>query len=259
MTAPHGPAWLVRLGRVGLDLLFPPTCVGCGRAGQIFCPTCAQAVAPVPEPRCASCGRPQPVAVERCPQCRRRAGEPLLKVRAAALHTHPLREAIHALKYDGHTELAPLLARYLVVAYADPLWRTLPRPIDAVTPVPLHAARLAERGYNQSALLAAAFCAATGLPLQTGWLARTRETRPQVGLGPADRQHNVDGAFAADPAVAGKVILLIDDVLTTGATLAACAAAADALGAFAVYGLTLAQPAPRSPAHPADVWWEGNV
>jgi ComF family protein len=196
--------------------------------------------------------------VERCPQCRRRAGAPLLKVRAAALHTHPLREAIHALKYDGRTGLAPLLARYLVAAYADPLWRTLPRPIDAVTPVPLHAARLAERGYNQSSLLAAAFCAATGLPLQTGWLARSRETRPQVGLGPAERQINVDGAFAADPAVAGKVILLIDDVLTTGATLAACASAADAQGAFAVYGLTLAQPAPRLPAHPADVWWEGD-
>jgi len=261
MAAWRIPVRLAQIGRAGIDLLFPPACVGCGRAGYLFCPTCEQAVAPVPEPRCASCGRSQPAPVERCPQCRRRAGDPLLKMRAAALHTHPLREAIHALKYEGRTELAGSLARYLAAAYADPLWRTLPRPIDAVTPVPLHAARLTERGYNQSALLAAAFCAATGLPLQTSWLARARETRPQVGLGPVERQANVDGAFTADPAAAGKVILLVDDVLTTGATLRACAAAVDAVGAFAVYGLTLSQPAPRAVAsgRPDDGWWDGNI
>ena len=261
MVAWRIPPRLVQIGRAALDLLFPLTCAGCGRAGFSFCPACAQAVEPVPEPRCATCGRPQSAPVERCPQCRRRGGDPLLRMRAAALHTQPLREAIHALKYEGRTELAGSLARYLVAAYADPLWRTLPRPIDAVTPVPLHAARLAERGYNQSALLAAAFCAATGLACHPEWAARARETRPQVGLGPVDRQANVDGAFVADPAAAGKVILLVDDVLTTGATLRACAAALHAAGAVAVYGLTLSQPAPRPAAagRPDDVWWDDPV
>lgn len=235
---------LAALGHAGLDLIFPPVCVGCGGAGHSFCPACAQAVEPVPQPICADCGRPQPAAVARCAVCRAEANSPLRFSRAAALHTHPLREAIHVLKYEQQPELAGLLARYLVVVFAGPPWTALPAPVDAVTPVPLHAQRKAERGYNQSELLAAAFCAATGLALEPGWLARSRETRPQVGLDAAQRQINVAGAFEAFPAVAGHTLLLIDDVFTTGATLRACAAAALAQGAVAVYGLTLAMPAP---------------
>ena len=261
MTAWRIPVRLREIGRIGVELLFPPVCAGCGRAGFSFCPTCEQAVEPVPEPRCASCGRPQPVPMERCSHCRRHAGGPLLKMRAAALHTHPLREAIHALKYEGRTELAEGLARYLTAAYADPIWRALPRPIDAVTPVPLHPARLAERGYNQSALLAAAFCAVNDLPCRPAWLARARETRQQVGLSPVEREANVAHAFIADPGAAGKVILLIDDVLTTGATMRACAAALEAAGALAVYGLTLSQPVSRPIAsgRSDDSWWDDPI
>jgi ComF family protein len=165
--------------------------------------------------------------------------------RAAALHSSPLREAIHAFKYEKphpRPELAAPLARYLVAVFAEPPWNRLAAAIDAVVPVPLHAERLAERGYNQSELLAAAFSLRVGLPCQPGWLARTRATRQQVGLGPAERQTNVAGAFAAAPAVAGRTLLLVDDVNTTGATLRACAAAAQAAGARTVYGLTLAAP-----------------
>lgn len=237
-------ARLTSLGRAGLDLIFPPVCVGCGGAGHNFCPRCAQAVEPVPLPQCACCGRPQPHATPRCAACRGEPVHPLRLSRAAALHTHPLREAIHALKYEQQPELAAPLARYLVAVFALSPWDGLAAAIDAVTPVPLHAQRLEERGYNQSALLAAAFCAAMGLAFEPGWLARCRETRQQVGLDAAQRRANVAGAFAATPAVAGRTLLLIDDVFTTGATLRACAAAALDQGAKAVYGLTLAMPAP---------------
>ncbi len=235
-------AALRRWANLCLDLLFPPACASCGRAGHLFCPTCAQAVEPVDEAVCARCGRPQARAVALCADCAAGHLPYLSMVRAAAIHGEPLRTAIHQLKYENSPALAAPLARYLVAAYRLPEWRALPHPISGVTPVPLHAERRAERGYNQSELLARAFCAVVGLPLRAEWLTRVRLTQQQVGLDAAARAANVSGAFAADPAVYGQALLLIDDVFTTGATLDACAAAARQAGAVAVYGLTLALP-----------------
>lgn len=234
---------LAELTRAGLDFLFPQVCVGCGRLGHLFCPACAQAVTPVPLPCCPHCGRPQSTSNQGCPDCRRNVPDPLTFVRAAALHTHPLREAIHAFKYEGRPELGPLLARYLVAVLARTPWDGA--ALDAVIPIPLHPERLAERGYNQAERLTASLCAVTGLHHAPHWLERARLTRQQVGLGPAERHANVDGAFTAAPDMCGKHVLLVDDVCTTGATLRACAQAARAAGALAVYGLTLALP-PRS-------------
>jgi predicted amidophosphoribosyltransferase len=136
--------------------------------------------------------------------------------------------------------------------------------------VPLHEQRLQERGYNQSELLALHFCHAVGLSLQPEWLARTRQTRQQVGLGPTERQTNVQDAFTATGDVEGHSLLLIDDVYTTGATLRACAMTAFAAGANAVYGLTLARPRSLTPStqqEPPDAppgepdlpWWEAEL
>lgn len=166
----------------------------------------------------------------------------VMLVRIAALHTTPLREAIHALKYDQHPELAKPLARYLVA-----LIQTLPNAasfcaVDGVVPVPLYDARRQARGYNQAELLASAFCHSVQLPLRSAWLARQRATQSQVGLTVAERQQNVQDAFVAAQAVAGKRLLLIDDVYTTGATMRACAQAALAAGAQTVVGLALACP-----------------
>ena len=162
--------------------------------------------------------------------------------RAAALHTTPLREAIHALKYQDRPQLARLLGRYLVAAFQRDPWATLPYEIDAVVPAPLHADRLSERGFNQSELLAQVLCNATELTMQPTWLERTRSTRQQVGLNPRERKQNVDGAFTASTEVRGKTLLVIDDVYTTGATLEACAQAALDSGSDRVYALTLAVP-----------------
>jgi ComF family protein len=233
---------LHRLAAAGLDLLFPPVCAGCGRLGYLFCPTCAQAVEPVPSPLCARCGKPLAAAAVRCATCRGDPASPLTLSRAAALHTDPLRPAIHAFKYEQQPALAAPLARYLAAVFRLPPWPDLAAQIDAVVPVPLHAQRLAERGYNQSELLAAAFCAQVGLACAPGWLARTRATRQQVGLGPQERRANVADAFCAGDDVAGRTLLLVDDVCTTGATFRACAAAARAAGARAVYALALAIP-----------------
>jgi ComF family protein len=162
--------------------------------------------------------------------------------RAAALYEEPIRSAIHALKYDHSPQLAPLLARYLVAALDHSEWAAVLPLLSAICPVPLHAARLAQRGYNQSALLAESLGSTLGFPIETTWLERKRDTPPQVGLTAAQRSVNVADSFAASPNAAGHVILLVDDVFTTGATLRACAEAARTAGAREVYAVTLARP-----------------
>lgn len=235
-----------QLGERLIDLFFPPRCVGCTRAGFAFCPHCAQAVLPVIAPLCAHCGRPQPQPVDFCSGCRSGGRDAFTLLRVATLYGDPLRAAIHALKYNGQPELGPLLARYLIAATQQPPWTEIVPTLDGVIPVPLHDKRLAERGYNQSALLAGAFAERMGLRLTESWLRRERETRSQVGLNGAERRQNVAGAFRADPGVAGKRLLLVDDVFTTGTTLTECAQALRLAGAVAVYGLALSTPLPPS-------------
>lgn len=148
-----------------------------------------------------------------------------------------LRRLIQLYKYDGIRPLAPVLGRYLSLA--------LPRDghFDVVIPVPLHWYRRLERGFNQSELIARTLCERTGLNLAPHLLRRIRSTTRQARLGLEDRRRNVRKAFAVPrPAsVAGRRILLVDDVLTTGATLNACALALRKAGASHVSALTLAR------------------
>ncbi len=225
-----------------LDLIFPPTCAGCGRVGHLVCPACAQLAEPAPLAVCRRCGRIQPAPVAQCAHCAALDDQPLAQVHAAALHTSPVREFIHLLKYEQRPDLAPALGRYLAAALLRPEWDGLRDAFDAVVPVPLHAERLAERGYNQAELLARALSRRIHVAVRTDLIRRARHTRSQVGLNAQERADNVQDAFLADPACAGMTLLLIDDVYTTGATLHACAAAARNAGAHRVCGLTLAMP-----------------
>jgi len=153
------------------------------------------------------------------------------------------RQAIHQLKYRGRHSLVVALVE-LMVDY----WRATPLPVDLLVPVPLHAARQRERGYNQAELLARAFGDRIGLPVANTGLRRTRSTRPQMSLNASDRRGNVQDAFTYQPSTAGhdnmvkgRRVLVIDDVSTTGATLEACSLALKAGGASSVWGFTLAR------------------
>jgi ComF family protein len=158
------------------------------------------------------------------------------------LYVEPLRHFIHLLKYEHRPDLAPDLARYLAACLAGDEWRGLAPQFDAIAPVPLHAARRRQRGYDQAALLAASLSERTGIPLRLDLVERIHFRRPQVGLNAAERRANVQDAFATISPCTNLHVLLIDDVYTTGATLAACAQALRNNGAALVCGLTLALP-----------------
>jgi ComF family protein len=218
-----------------LDLLFPPRCAACGEAtfttgSGPFCQLCAGAVDPVP-PGCARCGLPGPL--ETCGACL--ADPPAFDALATGgLFGGPLADAIHRLKYRDRPALARPLGTWLAGRARLP-------PGAAVLSVPLGRRRRISRGYDQAALLAAAVARAARLPRLRGALRRTRETSPQVGRHRAERARNVAGAFAASPRVRGRDLVLVDDVVTTGATADACCAALKAAGARSVLVLALAR------------------
>ena len=187
------------------------------------------------EPICSRCGRSQSRPIRECWTCHNNP-LPLQLVRTATFYEGPVADTIKKFKYEGYFALARPLGSFMLAAW--PRWQ---HPVDVVVPVPLHAARQRERGYNQSELLAQVMARDLKWQVEPAALKRVRRTRPQIGLDSAERQANVRGAFETEPAfVEGKRILLIDDVHTTGATLGAAADALLAVGAKSVSAYCLA-------------------
>ena len=221
------------------DFAFPPICCGCDSEAEsgLVCDSCRLLLFTSELDVCPRCGRPCADAAEGCGRC-----EPALalhRVRALGLFAPPMRGLVHALKYDGKTSLAPLLGSALAALVEQD---TELRRAEVVAAVPLHPARRRERGYNQSELLARVVAERTGRP----WLdplARHRNTSTQTRQPDARaRWENVSGAFGLRPgaSVAGLSLLLVDDVMTSGATLDAAASELVAAGAVSVAGLVVA-------------------
>ncbi len=225
-----------------LTLLYPPRCLVCRTLGESgLCAACAAQIAPVAAPFCCTCGHP--LAPDGpCFNCavRRPAYRP---APAPWAHMTAFCEPPSTISSIATgPQLAVPLGRRLAGFARDNAPALNNLQFDALLPVPMHPVRQRLRGYNQSERLARVVGAELGLPLLTRALARTRPTRPQVGLTGDARRGNLLGAFAVrqPEAVAGKTLLLVDDVATTGASLSECAAALKAAGAKAVYALTLA-------------------
>jgi ComF family protein len=237
-----------------LDLLFPALCPVCRDRSDApdrrpFCAACWTALPLAPLPGCRICGRAWPgfPAGLVCAACRQHP-PPYDHARAVGEYRDGMRAAIVALKYGRRAAIARPLGRLLAEAggrlMAAAGGATGPGDVlDAIVPVPLHPARAAERGFNQAELLAEPCAALWGIPLRTRALVRLRPTPPQTELDAPARRANVAGAFgvARPDEVAGRRLLLVDDVLTTGATAGAAARALGAAGAAAVTVLVLAR------------------
>jgi ComF family protein len=184
---------------------------------------------------CPKCSQPAPNG-HVCDTCRIDP-PPWQACRSWASYRGPLRSAIHRLKYKNDIGLCEPLGQHLVQLLQEQAW-----PVDCIIPVPLNSHRRRERGYNQSALLAFFLTLQTGLPSIPSALQRIRNTRSQVGLTAEERHQNLDGAFSARvDRISGRTVLLLDDVMTTGATLRNAARALLIAGASQVYALTLAR------------------
>ncbi len=227
-----------------LDLALPPLCPACREPveGRALCPACWSKLSFITRPYCERLGIPfvydpgpgilSMEAIADPPAYRR--------ARAAVRFDEIARALVHALKYGDRLDLAPMMGRW--VSHAG---RELLAEADALVPVPLHWRRLWARRFNQSAMLAAAISAESSVPIAAGVLKRVKPTAQQVGLSRTERAANVQGAFRVPPeargAVAGRRLVLVDDVLTSGATVDGCARALLRAGAANVDVLIFAR------------------
>jgi ComF family protein len=230
--------------RTALDIALPPLCPACREPveGQALCPACWSKLSFITRPYCERLGIPfvydpgpgiLSMEAIAAPPAYQRA-------RAAVRFDEISRALVHALKYSDRLDLAPMMGRWLNHA-----GRELLAEADALVPVPLHWRRLWARRFNQSAMLAAAISAESGVPVATGLLKRVKPTAQQVGLSRTERAANVQGAFRVPPeargGVAGRRLVLVDDVLTSGATVDGCARALLRAGAANVDVLIFAR------------------
>lgn len=229
------------------DLVYPRPCAGCGRPVHgpeaALCPDCQMRVPVVSLPYCSICG--DPVAGDLpgpyvCTWCRKTA--PAFEwARSAVRYAGPVRPCIRNLKYRAGFWALPEIERWLAA-----LWPTCPADrasADAIVPVPLHWTRRIRRTYNQATLVSGVLSRLSGIPVRPLWLWRLRRTGTQTHLTAAQRARNVSGVFGVPSrrAVRGRRIILVDDVMTTGATLNECARALRAAGAEAVMAITVAR------------------
>ena len=236
-----------------LDFLYPRRCVGCGQEGIWFCAECQGKIVTIQTPTCFFC---QAISEDgkTCPTCR--AHYTLTGVVVFGYHEGILKDAVHALKYDFIKELADplggLLASTLVrltlfahnlrsmgVEHPERSHRRVEGPI--IVPIPLHRKRLAQRGFNQSELIAHEIARRLGFSVNKN-LVRVRNVTPQVELSGNARRKNMTGVFAwRGQGLAGKTVLLVDDVATTGTTLDEAAKTLRSVGARQVWGVVVSK------------------
>lgn len=236
------------LARAALDLVYPPACSGCGvllGSKASLCPHCWSTLAFIERPFCEVLGTPfshdlgpgilSADAIANPP--------PFNRLRSVALYDDLARSLVHSLKYRDRTDLAPMMAGWMLRAGEGTV-----QAADLIVPVPLHRLRLVWRKFNQSAELARALGSLSGKPVLIDAVRRTKRTRRQIGLGPKAREENVRGAFSITPegreALFGRRVVLADDVYTTGATVSAVTRALKRAGVVDVTVLTFARALP---------------
>ena len=233
----------------GLALLLPRDCPVCRgdlpwNAPAGICLSCWSDIRPIPPPFCRRCGLPYdsfipPETAHLCSACHRKP-PPFETARSLALYDGTIREVLHLFKYDRRPEIGAILGKLMAIYFETV--RGPARP-DAIVAVPLHRARKRKRGYNQAEILARAVGKSLRIPRIRGCLARSRAVPPQTGLSRFERRKNVRNSFRVrrPGRLQGKSILLVDDILTTGATITECASTLHRAGTSRVLILTAAR------------------
>jgi ComF family protein len=224
-----------------VDALLPPRCALCGLPcgrGTV----CAGCFADLPwlQSTCRRCGLPLGPGQSRCPpgECELPPGSPLSRLRAPLAYDYPVDRLVLRAKFGRSLPVCQALGELLVRGLASSPDSPVP---PLVVPVPLHWQRQHQRGFNQAAEIARVLARATGWPLRGDALRRPRPTREQSALGAQARRRNLRRAFRAAGAVEGRAVLLIDDVITTGATVEGAAAALAAAGAASIEAWAVAR------------------
>lgn len=232
------------LGGALLDFAVPPHCSLCKAPleehERVVCEGCWSKVQVITGSHCAACGSPSDESVPACTHCENRTPH-FDRARILSPFDETIQGLIHQLKYRGKRSIGRRLGAMLGALIASDGGSG---DLDMIVPVPLHPSRQKERGYNQSALVAHAMEARLGVGVRTDLMARTRRTATQTKLNAAERAQNVAGAFEVrhPESVRGREILLVDDVLTTGATVNACSKVLLEAGAKRVCLAALAHP-----------------
>lgn len=225
---------VARAGTRLLDLVLPVNCVVCNKEGRYLCQTCESDLPLLTRPYCHLCARPD--VPQLCRWCFETSPR-FDRARAPYRYDGPVRQMVLDLKYRGVRIAAPPMAR-LLAGYLE----RNPYPIDALVPVPLHPRRERRRGYNQSGLLCQELGKLIGVPVNDTSLRRALNTAPQVDMpSPEARRINIARAFECDSDLEGQRVMLIDDVITTGNTMSACAEELKLSGAASVWGLAFAR------------------
>lgn len=233
------------IGQWALDKLYPPHCPACKvpvSAQGHLCGACFQDIHMIAAPHCAQCGIPFAVDMgpeALCPDCLDTKPS-YVSARSALVYGEVTGKLIKQLKYHDHMQGLERFANWMAS-----VTQPFVSEVDYIVPVPLHWKRLMTRYYNQAAWLAYGLSQQTGIPCNPQLLKRTRATPPQARMNREERQRNMRRAFAV-PAkmknhIENKCVLIVDDVMTTGATIEACAEALVSAGASKVYGVTLAR------------------
>jgi ComF family protein len=248
-----------------VQLIFPARCAGCQKTGpDLVCEECAARLETVIPRYCMNCGR-QRLTAFASPDCAECHGRDIgvNRSRSAFLYNEMGRKLLAEFKFNGNLGVGQELSELILARIPARPARIFDRPglrMDAILPVPLHPLRRRERRFNQSELLARLLSDHTKLPMRTDLLIRSKETGTQVGLTEAQRRANVQGAFDVPErfhgTLTGKRFIVVDDLMTTGSTLASCARALRRRGAGEVFGLTLFSTIPESrsgaPVEPQD-------
>lgn len=218
-----------------LDLLFPQRCAGCAELGSVWCDACRGEVLPFRPRTCSRCHSMCNEYERLCGACFLATSSP--PTRSYGWYQPPLSRALVRLKYKPDPALAGSLAELMAVCLQGSGWQP-----TLILAVPLHAGRAHQRGFNQAQLLAKALARRLGVRITADGLRRVRATPSQVGLNMSERRANMNLAFAAKGAIVrDESVLIVDDLRTTGATLADCARALKVAGCGRVRAVTVAQ------------------